>query len=78
MNLVSMSEVMLFNTPYNLKTCLKNKIEIFVASLVLSHGMKCSVFENMSTTMNMESFLYYVFSKQNKIHTKVFPWNGWH
>ena len=33
----------------------KNRFAIRVASLVFEQGIKCAIFENMSTTVNIES-----------------------
>jgi hypothetical protein len=46
-------------------TSLKNKFAMCVASLVFWHGMKCAIFENLSTTTKMESTTLYVLGKPN-------------
>ena len=65
MNLVSRSDTILLGKPWSLTTSLKNKFAIWVASLVFWHGMKCIIFENMSTTTNIESYPLYVIGRTN-------------
>jgi hypothetical protein len=53
--LVSLFETILLGNPWSLTISLKNKFATCVASLVFWHGIKCFIFENLSTTTNMES-----------------------
>ena len=46
---------MLLGTPWNHTISLKNKSTMLVASSILWHGIKCALFENLSTTTNIES-----------------------
>ena len=59
-NVVSLSEIMLLGNPCNLTTSLKNWLETCVASLVFKKGMKCAIFENMSTITRIESWPIWV------------------
>ena len=59
-NLVSLFETMLLDYPCNLTTSLKNRLATCVASLVLKQGMKCAIYENISTTTRIESWLLWV------------------
>jgi len=46
---------MLLGTRWSRTISIKNKSAMLVASSVLWHGMKCAIFENLSTTTKMES-----------------------
>ena len=55
MNLLSLSEIILFSSPFSLTTSLKNNTTIIMESLVFWHRMKSSIFKNMPNATNMES-----------------------
>ena len=42
-------------SPCSLKMSLKNRAATCEASVVFEHGVKCAIFENLSTTTMMES-----------------------
>ena len=59
-NLVSLSKTILLSSTCNFITSLKNRFATCVASLVLNQGMKCPMFENISTTIKIESWPLWV------------------
>ena len=59
-NSVSLSLVIVFGTPCNHTTSLKNKCATRIASFVFLQGMKWAILEKRSTTTNIESWLLWV------------------
>jgi hypothetical protein len=47
----------------NLTISLKNKVAMWEASSLLLQGMKCAIFENLSTTPKIESLALFVLGK---------------
>ena len=58
-----MSEMILSGNLCSITTSLKNKLVTLVASLVVRKGIKLSIFENLSTTMKIDSLPFHVFGK---------------
>jgi hypothetical protein len=54
---------MLRGIPCNLTISLKNKVAMWEASSLLLQGMKCAIFENLSTTIKIESLPLFVLGK---------------
>lgn len=59
-NFVSLSEVILLGTPCIRTTSLKNKFATRFVSKVFLQAMKWAIFENLSTTTNMESQPFWI------------------
>lgn len=51
-------DVMLHIKPCKQEFPLKNKLAMFVASLVFLHGMKCAIFKKLWITKKMESLAH--------------------
>jgi hypothetical protein len=58
MNLLSLSLIIVFGRPCNLKTSLKNSLATCVALKSVAMEKKCANFVNLSTTTKMHSFPY--------------------
>ena len=56
MNLLSLSLIMVFGMPCNLKTSLKNSLATCVVLKSMAMEKKCANFINLSTTTKMQSF----------------------
>jgi hypothetical protein len=70
-NLVSWSETIVFGMPCKWIISLKNKSTIREASLVLWHGMKWAILENLSTTTKMLSCPLLVLGKPNTKYIEI-------
>ena len=53
--ITSLSEVIVFGTPYKCTISWKNKYAIEAAYSIFLQAIKCAIFENLSTTTNIES-----------------------
>jgi hypothetical protein len=62
-NLVSLYETILLGILRSLTNYLKNKLSMWVESLVLKKWIKWTIFENLSTTTKIELFPFCVFGK---------------
>src|ERR1044072_164454 len=51
---------MLLGSPCSLTISLKNKSATWLASLTFLQGIKCAIFENLSTTTKTESLPFFV------------------
>ena len=77
-NLESLSDTILLGTPCNLITSRRYNSAMWVASSVLWQGMKCAIFENLSTTTIIASLPLWVLGSatMKSILTSSHGWAG--